>query len=115
MTYNAGTDTLTVGALTESSDVTLKENISEYQSKEALQAVMAMQSHRYTWKENGVKEIGLIADEVENIIPELVTTRSMDNMKSLKYSKLVAVLSEAMKEQQNQIEELKAEIKALKN
>ena len=115
MTYNAGTDTLTVGALTESSDVTLKENISEYQSKEALQAVMAMQSHRYTWKENGVEEIGLIADEVENIIPELVTTRSMDNMKSLKYSKLVAVLSEAMKEQQNQIEELKAEIKALKN
>ena len=115
MTYASGSGTLTVTTLTESSDISMKENISDLNSSEALNAVMAMQAHRYDWKESGVREIGLIADEVQEVLPELVTVREMDDMKSLKYSKIVAVLTEAMKEQQNQIDELKAEIKALKN
>ena len=115
MTFNAGSGLLTVTALTESSDISMKENISDLSSSEALNAVMAMQAHRYDWRESGVREIGLIADEVEEVLPELVTVRKMDDMKSLKYSKIVAVLTEAMKEQQNQIDELKAEIEALKN
>jgi len=115
MTYVSGTGLLTVTALTESSDISLKENITNYNSQEALQAVMSLQAHRYSFKESGVKEIGLIADEVENILPELVSVREMDNMKSLKYTKLVAVLTEAMKEQQDQIDDLRGELQKLKN
>jgi len=115
MTYASGSGLLTVTALTESSDISLKENITNYNSREALQAVMSLQAHRYSFKESGIEEIGLIADEVENILPEMVSVREMDNMKSLKYTKIVAVLTEAMKEQQDQIDDLKGELQKLKN
>lgn len=68
--------------------------------------------------------IGLIAQEVEKIIPEIVShsTPSEDDVKygitdnklGLKYDKLTAVLIEAIKEQQTQIIELKSEINKLK-
>ena len=66
------------------------------------------------------KQIGLIAQDVEKIIPEVVHT-AKDGYKSLSYDKLTAVLIEAVKEQQKQIElqqkqinDLRAEIKSIK-
>ena len=52
------------------------------------------------------KQIGMIAQEVEKILPELVNTDS-DGYKSVEYSRVVAVLIEAMKEQQKTIDEQK--------
>ena len=60
------------------------------------------------------RQIGLIAQEVEPILPEVVKTDS-DGYKALAYDKIAAVLVEAMKEQQSQIEVLKARIEALEN
>jgi trimeric autotransporter adhesin len=54
------------------------------------------------------KQIGLIAQEVEKVVPEVVNT-DKEGYKSLSYDKLTAVLIEAVKEQQKQIETLKAE------
>ncbi len=110
MVYASGTGTLTVTALTETSDRSLKENITNYNSQEALQAVMSLQAQRFSWKESGIEEIGLIADEVEGVLPEMVSYREDDGLKSLKYTKIIAVLTEAMKEQQVQIDELKSKI-----
>jgi hypothetical protein len=56
--------------------------------------------------ENEGHDIGLIAQEVEKVIPEIVTVRNNGYM-AVKYEKLVVVLIEAIKEQQNQISELK--------
>ena len=56
--------------------------------------------------------IGFIAQELEQEFPELVTTGS-DGKKAVKYQNMVAVLTEAIKEQQQQIEELKAKLDAL--
>ena len=68
-------------------------------------------------------QIGLIAQELEKVYPELVDTDSQ-GFKSVQYSKLVAILIEGMKEQQQQInalqhkvkeiDELKAEVEVIK-
>jgi hypothetical protein len=110
LVYASGTGTLSATVLTETSDRTYKENITNYNSNEALQAVMALQSHRYSWKESGIEEIGLIADEVQDVLPEMVHVDADSGVKGLKYTKMTAVLLEALKEQQIQIEELKSKI-----
>ena len=110
LTYATGSGTLSATVLTETSDREYKENITDYNSNEALQAVMALQSHRYSWKESGIEEIGLIADEVQDVLPEMVHVDADSGVKGLKYTKIIAVLSEALKEQQKQIDELKSKI-----
>ena len=55
-------------------------------------------------------DIGVIAQEIEAILPELVTTRD-NGYKAVKYDKMVALLIEAIKEQQGEIEELRRKIK----
>jgi len=68
------------------------------------------------------KQIGLIAQEVEKVIPEVVSTDKADGYKSVEYSNMVAVLVEAVKELKVQNEvlqgkngELTSRIEALEN
>jgi hypothetical protein len=56
--------------------------------------------------ESEITKIGMIAQEVELIIPEIVTTGD-DGMKSIAFQNLVGLLVEAIKEQQKQINDLK--------
>ena len=56
----------------------------------------------------GKHEVGLIAQEVEKIIPEVVG--ESNGLKNIAYGKLTAVLIEAIKEQQQQIEDLKQQL-----
>ena len=58
--------------------------------------------------------IGLIAQEVEEIVPELVFTNPVDGFKGVHYEKTVALLIEGMKEQQSKLDELSQEIIELK-
>ena len=51
-------------------------------------------------------DIGIIAQEIEEVLPEVVTTRDT-GFKAVKYEKIVALLIEAIKEQQVQIDQLK--------
>lgn len=59
-------------------------------------------------------KIGLIAQEVEKIIPEVVVT-GKDDIKAVSYSNLVALCIEAIKEQNKTIENLKSELESIKN
>jgi Chaperone of endosialidase len=59
------------------------------------------------WKFENGKQYGLIAQEVEKVFPEMVHTISDKGFKGVDYMKLVPVLVESIKEQQQQIEELK--------
>jgi uncharacterized protein YlxW (UPF0749 family) len=58
------------------------------------------------------RQIGFIAQEVEAVLPDLVSTDT-EGYKSVKYANVTAVLVEAVKEQQTQIESLKKTIEAL--
>ncbi len=97
-----------------SSDVRLKENIKTLDN--SLDKILKLRGVTFTWKANpeyGTR-IGFIAQEFEKIIPELSFTNPVDGYKGINYAEVTAVLVEAVKEQQKQIEALKAENSQLK-
>ncbi|EIJ34134.1 tail fiber domain-containing protein [Thiothrix nivea] len=105
--------TITHGGSCSTSDVRLKKDIQVVEG--ALDKVSQLQGVTYTWKDEarGTRtELGLIAQEVEKVIPEVVDT-SNDEMgtKSIRYENLVALLIEGMKEQQQRIEALEKQLK----
>jgi hypothetical protein len=98
-------NTLIQGTLTETSDISLKENILPLES--SLDKVMKLNGVSFNKKATpNVKEIGFIAQEVEAVIPDLVTETN-EGIKTVSYSRVTAVLVETIKEQQAQINELK--------
>ena len=115
---NSGNLTI-LGSLTESSDVRLKENIKTIPN--ALSKVNQMRGVSYNRIGEEEVRIGMVADEVEKIIPELVRiepnedVEGLENLKSLAYADTVAVLVEAIKELSSQITDLKKEIEDLKS
>ena len=110
LTFASGTGTLTTtilsaGTITETSARELKTNITPMTN--SLDKIMALQGVNFDWKDReGGKQIGLIADDVAKVVPEVVQFND-DSPTSLQYSKMVALLIEGMKEQQNEIAELK--------
>jgi hypothetical protein len=106
---------VTHGGSCSTSDERLKKDIAPV--ADALDKVQQMQGVTYHWKDEarGTRtELGLIAQEVEKVIPEVVDTAS-DTMgtKSIRYENLVALLIEGMKEQQTQIDAQQQRIDAL--
>ena len=108
------------GTLTENSDIRLKENIENIDG--ALSKVNQMRGVTFDRIDTGKKEYGMIADELEEIIPELVDTaddgdieKEIPNLKSIKYTKLTSILIEAVKELSAQNDALTARIEALEN
>ena len=89
------------------SDATLKTNVETLTG--SLDAVKSLRGVSFDWLENGGSEIGVIAQEVEAVLPDVVSTND-EGIKSVKYGNMVAVLIEAIKEQQAQIDELKAKL-----
>jgi len=67
----------------------------------------------FAWKDSGQPSVGLIAEEVAKVYPELVEFENGE-AKGVNYSALVAVLVEAHKEQQARFEKQQTEIEALK-
>ena len=59
--------------------------------------------------ENTGHDIGVIAQDIEKVLPELVATRD-NGYKAVRYEKIVALLIEAIKDQQSQIDELKSKL-----
>jgi len=94
------------------SDISLKEDIKPIFN--ALESIKKLNGVEFRWKESGRQDLGLIAQDVERVFPDLVQINNSTGLKSVEYGNLVAPLIEAIKEQQKQIEELKNEIKQIK-
>ena len=95
------------GNITAFSDETLKTDINTINN--ALGTVGKLRGVSYKWKENNEASIGVIAQEVEQVIPEVVHTSEHNGkeVKSVDYGKMVGVLIEAIKELKAEVEELK--------
>lgn len=104
----SATGTITSPFFYSESDATLKENITPIEN--ALDIVNAINGVKFTWKRSQAPGVGVIAQEVSAVLPEVVSTNPSGSL-TVSYDSLVAVLIEAVKEQQIQIEELKAKIK----
>jgi hypothetical protein len=80
----------------------------------ALDKVKRLRGVYYDWKADGKHNIGLIAEEVAEVIPEVVMyEKNGKDANALDYARLAALLIEAIKEQQKEIDELKAAVKSL--
>jgi len=94
-----------------SSDKRLKNNIKNIANP--LEKLNKLNGVEFDWndKQDLYKghDIGVIAQEVEEVLPEIVDTRE-DGHKAVKYDRMVALLIEAVKEQQVQIDELKTKL-----
>jgi hypothetical protein len=97
------------------SDKRLKDNIKPLDS--ALDKVLKISGVEFDWNDTRDEnnkplhsykghDVGVIAQEIEEVLPEVVTTRD-NGYKAVKYEKIVPLLIQAIKEQQQQIEELK--------
>lgn len=108
------------GTVSPPSDIRYKENIRPINN--ALNLINKLKGVRYDWKIEEFPDknfpnklqIGLIAQEVEKVLPEIVNTRR-DGYKGIEYSKITAVLINAIQEQQKMIEGLRDEIKEMKS
>jgi hypothetical protein len=93
---------------TVSSDERLKENISTY--KNSIDTINQLKGVSFEWKKDGKKSGGVIAQDVEKVLPELVgEKKSLKGEKStltVDYNGLVGVLIEAVKELSNKVEKL---------
>jgi hypothetical protein len=97
----------------ESSSIALKENINPITG--ALDAIMNLVGVTYDRKNGSSKnEAGLIAEEVDRVIPNLVSHKEDGTADGIYYSKLTAYLVEAIKDLKSQIDPLKEEIRKLK-
>ena len=98
------------GNITAFSDERLKDDIETLDGSK----VLDMRGVSYT--KDGKAGSGVIAQELEKVAPELVMTNEKeDGMKSVAYGNLVGYLIEAVKDQQKQIDELKAQINDISN
>jgi hypothetical protein len=107
LTFNPSTGNFTAGGtITANSDLRIKKNIKPI--TDALKKVLMMQGVEYDRIDTEQHQIGFIAQEIEKIIPEAVLTTN--DMKSVAYQNLVAVLVEAIKEQTKRIEILEKKV-----
>jgi hypothetical protein len=85
------------------SDATLKENVTPVSN--ALDMVKRLQGVRYDWIKSGESDIGFLAQDVKEVVPEVV--KGAEGDMGIDYSKLTTILAEAVKDLAAQVEELK--------
>ena len=102
------------------SDIRWKQNIVPLQS--SLDKVMQLKPVNFDWRANEFPDlhfsngtqIGFIAQDVEKVIPEVVTTDN-NGYKGISYERITPVLTGAIQEQQSEISMLKAENTVMKS
>jgi len=102
LTFNPGTGNFSSTTFTSLSDVNLKENIVTAPSS----ILNSLRGVEFTWKNTGTKSSGVIAQELETILPFLV--QETNGVKSVNYSGLSAYFIETIKELTKRIEILEA-------
>ena len=103
-TYNTGNMTIG-GTLTENSSIRYKKDIENITY--GLDKVLQLRGVTYVKKENNVKEMGVIAEEIAEILPDVVLYDSEGKPDSVSYGRITAVLIEAIKDLKKELNELK--------
>ena len=109
-TFHANADVVAYSS-TVSSDERLKTNIID--TKYGLDHILGLEAKEFDWKEklNGRHDIGFIAQQVQEVVPELVKEvnglNGEDPHLTVDYAKVVPILVNAIKELKSEIEELK--------
>lgn len=111
--FNASSGTLNATDFNSLSDEKYKENIETVE--DATSIVSQLTGRSFTWKETGKKSYGVIAQELEQIIPELVSINSDNGDKSVNYLGLIAFLIESNKNLANKIAVLEEKVNGIRS
>lgn len=115
------TGDIIANSIAGSSDARFKTDVAPISNP--LQKVLALRGVNFNWNTSAFPQrmfsdkrtLGFIAQEVEKVLPEIVQTENTaEGYKSVQYDKVVALLVEAIKEQQKQINQLKKQVKKLR-
>ena len=100
--------TITATNFNATSDLRLKENINDLSN--SLEKICAIRGVEYTWKGDDTKKLqsGVIAQEVNMIIPEAVNTSNPDTM-TVNYNAIIGHLIEAIKTLKQEVDDLKGQ------
>lgn len=104
---DAGGNLVMAGNITAYSDIRLKTDIAVIPN--ALEKVLKLRGVTYTRAEDGSRNTGVIAQEVQEVLPEAVAT-DKDGMLSVAYGNLVGLLIESIKELKQEVKELRQQI-----
>ena len=102
------------GTITMSSDNRLKKDIEPLDTADALDEITALRPVAFTWKKTGVSDMGLIAQEVDLVYPDLVTHSAADETLALKYTSLIAPMIASIQELKKRDDDLEIENAALR-
>ena len=97
---------VTAVSIVETSSITLKENVTPIEN--ALDKILKLKGVTYNRLDNNEHESGLIAEWTEEVLPELVTRDTNNDVVGIKYTKLTAYLIEAIKSLNTEIKHLKS-------
>lgn len=106
LTYNPNSGTLAATDFNATSDITYKEQITPIDN--ALEIVEQLAGKVFNWKHTGKKSYGVIAQEVEQVLPDVVTTN--ENGKAVNYNTLIALLIESNKQLNKKIKLLEQKL-----
>ena len=105
--YVPSTGTLSATIFNTLSDANHKTNVKPLDN--ALELLENIRPVSFEWKDNGQKSYGVIAQELEEILPELVQTND-NGVKSVSYIPIIAMLVDVVKKQQEEINEIKKKL-----
>jgi len=108
-TIDIGNSTSYIGTVTAQdfnsvSDLNLKSDIKGIEN--ALDTINKINGYTFNWKDSDKNGIGVIAQEIEAVIPDLISTAE-NGIKSVAYISLIPILIEAVKELSNKIDDMK--------
>lgn len=98
--------TITCDDLNSTSDINLKDNIRNIENPVSI--VQNIRGVKFDWKKNQKPSLGVIAQEIEEVLPELVN--ETEDHKTVNYNGIIGLLIEAVKSQQEEIDELKRKL-----
>jgi hypothetical protein len=109
--FHVSGDILASGNVTAYSDSRFKEDIKTLEN--ALEKTKALNGVSYVDKETKERRIGLIAQEIKEVIPEVVSVNGDEHIHSVAYGNLVGLLIEAIKELNTKVDSLSAKVEQL--
>jgi hypothetical protein len=105
---NVNGDIVASGDVTGFSDIRMKKDLEIIERP--IEKVKQLNGYTYAWKDkDNERHVGVVAQEVKKILPEAVK-KNEDGYYSVAYGNMVALLIEAIKEQQKQIDDLKEKV-----
>jgi len=100
--FNPSTGVFTATDLNSLSDLTLKDNIQPLQ--EALSLVRQLEPVSFDWRDTGSHAYGVIAQDIEQVLPSVVQQDPQTQLRAVSYTQLVPLLIQAVKELADKIE-----------